>query len=160
MLCCRHTVSGWSGLLLSLYFSCLCFSSTTYWVGSTAPPAPAACSEVAPTTCYKSHAVAKPLHICEEQRAHHDQALTLDSGIAGIAVFTYLTAAIYKCNEVIKKEVALKGESSRFMVTVLGSIAVLQALSFLTVLYRQELWLNLILIPRQGSVKGVSVAHP
>ncbi len=35
-------------------------------------------------------------------------------------MFTYLTAAIYKCNEVIKKEVALKGESSRFMVTVLG----------------------------------------
>ena len=41
------------------------------------------------------------------------------------------------------------------MVTVLGSIAVLQALSFLIVLYRQELWLNLILIPRPGSVKGV-----
>lgn len=97
---------------------------------------------------------------CAEEQAPHDWALTWDSGIAGIAVFTYLTAAIYKCNEVIKKEVALKSESSRFMVTVLGSIAVLQGLSFLTVLYRQELWLNLILIPRQGSVKGVSTAHP
>ena len=53
---------------------------------------------------------------------------------------------------------ALKGESSRFMVTVLGSVAVVQALSFLIVLYKQELWLNLILIPRQGSVKGVSKA--
>ena len=74
---------------------------------------------------------------------------------AGIAVFTYLTAAIYKCNEVIKKEVALKGESSRCMVMVLGSIAALQAVSFLIVLYRQELWLNFILMPRQGSVKGV-----
>ena len=74
---------------------------------------------------------------------------------AGIAVFTYLTAAIYKCNEVIKKEVALKGESSRCMVIVLGSIAALQAVSFLIVLYRQELWLNFILMPRQGSVKGV-----
>lgn len=71
-------------------------------------------------------------------------------------MFTYLTAAIYKCNEVIKKEVALKCESSRFMVTVLGIIAALQTLSFLVVLYRQELWLNFILIPRQGSVKGVS----
>jgi hypothetical protein len=70
-------------------------------------------------------------------------------------VFTYLTAAIYKCNEVVKKEVALKGESSRFMVMVLGSIAALQAVSFLIVLYRQELWLNFILTPRQGSVKGV-----
>ena len=74
---------------------------------------------------------------------------------AGIAVFTYLTAAIYKCNEVIKKEVALKGELSRFMVMVLGFIAALQAVSFLIVLYRQELWLNFILMPRQGSVKGV-----
>ncbi len=70
-------------------------------------------------------------------------------------MFTYLTAAIYKCNEVVKKEVALKGESSRFMVMVLGSIAALQAVSFLIVLYRQELWLNFILTPRQGSVKGV-----
>ena len=73
----------------------------------------------------------------------------------GIAVFTYLTAAIYKCNEVIKKEVALKGESSRCMVMVLGSIAALQAVSFLIVLYWQELWLNFIFMPRQGSVKGV-----
>lgn len=70
-------------------------------------------------------------------------------------MFTYLTAAIYKCNEVIKKEVALKGESSRFMVTVLGTIAAVQALSFLIVLYRQELWLNFIMVPREGSVKGV-----
>ncbi len=86
------------------------------------------------------------------------QSLNPRDDFAGIAVFTYLTAAIYKCNEVIKKEVALKGESSRVMVTVLGSIAVLQALSFLIVLYRQELWLNLILIPRPGSVKGVRTA--
>lgn len=74
-------------------------------------------------------------------------------------MFAYLTAAVYKCNEVIKKEVALKGESSRFMVTALGSIATLQALSFLIVLYRQELWLNFILIPRAGSVKGVCICH-
>ncbi|CAK0735440.1 hypothetical protein CVIRNUC_000581 [Coccomyxa viridis] len=78
----------------------------------------------------------------------------LKNHILGIAVFTYLTAAIYKCNEVIKKEVALKGESSRFMVTVLGTIAAVQALSFLIVLYRQELWLNFIIAPREGSVKG------
>ena len=86
-----------------------------------------------------------------------DQELIQWRRLAGIAVFTYLTAAIYKCNEVIKKEVALKGESSRFMVTVLGTIAAVQALSFLIVLYRQELWLNFIMVPREGSVKGVRV---
>ena len=86
-----------------------------------------------------------------------DQTLIQWRRLAGIAVFTYLTAAIYKCNEVIKKEVALKGESSRFMVTVLGTIAAVQALSFLIVLHRQELWLNFIIAPREGSVKGVRV---
>ena len=84
-----------------------------------------------------------------------DQGFTQWRRLAGIAVFTYLTAAIYKCNEVIKKEVALKSDSSRFMVTVLGTIAAVQALSFLIVLYRQELWLNFIMVPREGSVKGV-----
>ena len=43
------------------------------------------------------------------------------------------------------------------MVTVLGTIAAVQALSFLIVLYRQELWLNFIIAPREGSVKGVRV---
>ena len=43
------------------------------------------------------------------------------------------------------------------MVTVLGTIAAVQALSFLIVLYRQELWLNFIMVPREGSVKGVRI---
>jgi hypothetical protein len=69
-------------------------------------------------------------------------------------MFTILTAAIFKCNELICREVLLKEERSTKVCWMLACFPVVQILCTLLILHRQKLWRNFILVP--SSIDGVS----
>lgn len=66
----------------------------------------------------------------------------------------YLTSCIHKFNGVMRKEVALKEESSRWVCWALAAFAAFQAAGTVLLLYQQQLWTNFYLMP--GGVDGVS----
>lgn len=68
-------------------------------------------------------------------------------------MFANVTATIYKCNEILKKEVALKDESSKKMCWMLAFLPVMQIMCTMSVLHRQQLWLNFIVLP--SGISGV-----
>ncbi|CAL8467079.1 g6615 [Coccomyxa elongata] len=67
--------------------------------------------------------------------------------IVGIVVLVYLTSLIHKFNGVMRKEVALKEECSRWVCSALGAVAAIQVIGVLGLLYKQQLWTNLYLMP-------------
>ena len=71
----------------------------------------------------------------------------------GIIVIVYLTSLIHKFNGVMRKEVALKEECSRWVCWALFGFAAFQAAGTLLLLYQQKLWMNFYLMP--AGVDGV-----
>ncbi len=71
----------------------------------------------------------------------------------GVVVLVYLTSLIHKFNGVMRKEVALKEECSRWVCSALGAVAAIQVIGVLGLLYKQQLWTNLYLMPT--TVDGV-----
>jgi hypothetical protein len=66
-----------------------------------------------------------------------------------MAVLGYLTATVWRCNEVIRREVALKEGRSRRLCWVLGIGAIAHVAAAL-LLYQQDLWKHLALMPAGG----------
>ncbi len=56
----------------------------------------------------------------------------------------------------MRKEVALKEECSRWVCLALGAVAAVQIIGVLGLLYKQQLWTNLYLMPT--TVDGVRFA--
>ncbi len=77
-----------------------------------------------------------------------------DGWCTGIVIMVYLTSCIHKFNGVMRKEVALKEESSRWVCWALAAFAAFQAAGTVLLLYQQQLWTNFYLMP--GGVDGVS----
>ncbi|EIE26740.1 hypothetical protein COCSUDRAFT_64636 [Coccomyxa subellipsoidea C-169] len=73
--------------------------------------------------------------------------------IVGIVIMVYLTSCIHKFNGVMRKEVALKEESSRWVCWALAAFAAFQAAGTVLLLYQQQLWTNFYLMP--GGVDGL-----
>lgn len=76
-----------------------------------------------------------------------------------MALLAYLTATVWKCNEVTRREVALKEGRSRRMCWVLGAGALAHVATAL-LLYQQDLWKHLALMPAGGhDVRALPPMH-
>ena len=75
-----------------------------------------------------------------------------------MALLAYLTAMVWKCNEAIRREVALKEGRSRRMCWVLGFVALAHGAAAL-LLYQQDLWKHLALMPAGGHDVRAVAAH-
>ena len=84
------------------------------------------------------------------------QLTHVDSCAAEIAVLAYLTAAVWRANEVLKSQVALKEGRSMWLCPFMGGAAAAHTAAFL-LLYKQQLWRNLIMMPLGINLGGVSI---